>query len=110
MGAAKEARDRNAMRERINSESKPVDSLRFVNEHQADKIIYLEQRVLQLESDLKRAGRLISSLRIAKHNLWLKVNAMNEICKDVKREFIASKSLQHAYGAIILAKRLRLLF
>jgi predicted RNase H-like nuclease (RuvC/YqgF family) len=108
MGAAAYNRGSKAIRESISRDAKKVDPLTFVNARLEDENERLRARVAELESELSRAKRLIGSLRATKECMAIKLMAMQEICRETKREFLSEKAYPHAYGAMILINRLGL--
>jgi uncharacterized coiled-coil protein SlyX len=108
MGVAAYNRGSKAIRASISRDANPVDPFVFINARQEDKIKELEARVAELESELGRAKRLITVLRITKEDMCAKLSAMKDICADTKREFLEKKAYPHAYGAMILINRLGL--
>jgi hypothetical protein len=109
MGAAAYNRGSNAIRESIGRERKPADPLSFIVARQEDRIKQLEVQVAKLESELGRAKRLICMLRIAKHDMYIKLTGMQDTATEIKRGFLSKKSYAHAYGAMIMAHRLGLI-
>lgn len=109
MGAAAYARGSKAIRESISRDANVIDPLTYVCARQEDEITRLRTKVQQLETDMAKARRLIHVLRITKHDMYLKLMGMHDICVELKRSFLAQKSYSHAYGVMILAKRLKLL-
>lgn len=108
MGVAAQNRGTMAIRRSIEKDHVAVDPATYIIARQEDKIKMLEARVTELETNLAKAKRLITVLSISKHMMYGKLQAMQDICCEVKRSFLASKSYAHAYGMMILANRLGL--